>query len=537
MTSEWLRLNRFAGAPSERVLSPRITSTIFPRLPPPGRRVFRVCLVVMLTALLTLAALRITPALIAVGALGVPLLFALYLRECDIHREIPRGQLALSVVLGAALGVAAMLTTGKLVADSYEVSIVAGMAVIHYLRHGLGIPLAASLLKLVPAAVVRLLSRPPRMALDGFAVGAAGALAFSAAATLTRLAPQFALGAVASSRSVSGLIVEAAISGFTVPLAGAASGGTVGAALWFTPDPAASPQDRRRARVALAVLAVAVVLIFVGVVITDVAGLSQWMVLTIHLLLAFAALAMTRVALQIALVHEAHDPAIGPLPEDSRPTTPLRRLLALWTAGVATAAGALVGLSAVVTAKPQTYRCPPDCGQPPVGIPVTALPRFLAPDGAFSVAYPAAGTAYDVKTEPAGVTAKLTVGDGGVLGLFSEPARGRDSRTIAMDFLKRKFPDVKVAYEIPNAMVGYQPGFGVAADRWPQSSSGKFLRVRILLLVAVKNDLALAAVALGPYHQYGPSFGPGLPSGAGLQVALDMGKYVNSFRWKGDPQD
>ena len=59
--------------------------------------------------------------------------------------------------------------------------------------------------------------------------------------------------------------------------------------------------------------------------------------------------------------------------------------------------------------------------------------------------------------------------------------------------------------------------------------------LRLLVLVAVKNDLALIAAASGPYHRFGPDFGSGKPSAVGLQLALDMGQYVNSFAWRGDP--
>ncbi len=90
-------------------------------------------------------------------------------------------------------------------------------------------------------------------------------------------------------------------------------------------------------------------------------------------------------------------------------------------------------------------------------------------------------------------------------------------------------------YEIPNAMVGYQPGYGMVVDSWPQNTTGNYMRMRVVILTAVKNDLALIAVATGPYHEYGPGFGSGKPSGANLDLALDMGKYVNSFRWRSDP--
>ena len=38
--------------------------------------------------------------------------------------------------------------------------------------------------------------------------------------------------------------------------------------------------------------------------------------------------------------------------------------------------------------------------------------------------------------------------------------------------------------------------------------------MRVLVMVAVKNDLALVAAAVGPFHAFGPDFGSGKPSGA-----------------------
>ncbi|MBI3689867.1 MAG: hypothetical protein HY239_04145 [Mycolicibacterium aromaticivorans] len=156
------------------------------------------------------------------------------------------------------------------------------------------------------------------------------------------------------------------------------------------------------------------------------------------------------------------------------------RTVGVWMGAIVVVALILVGVSLTVTKKVPRYMCPPECGAPPMGTPVTGLPRFTAADGSFSVSYPTANSAYEISTAGNGVTAKFTGGDTGVLQLFSEP-------------------------------------------------------VRTVLLVAVKNDLALVAGAVGPYHAFGPDFGPGLPSGANLQIAQDMGKYVNSFAWQGDP--
>jgi hypothetical protein len=190
----------------------------------------------------------------------------------------------------------------------------------------------------------------------------------------------------------------------------------------------------------------------------------------------------------------------------------------------------------LLTPKIVLFMCPPDCGKPPTGTPVMALPRFTAPDGTFSVAYPAPGPAYAIATGDSGVTATYTAGGGGVMQFFSEPANDRSAREIAAAILKRTYPDAKVAYEIPNAMVGYQLGYGEVADDWPQGATASYSRLRILVMAAVKNDVALVAFATGPYRAFGPDFGPGPPSGANLEIAQDMGKYVNSFRWEGDPQ-
>lgn len=131
--------------------------------------------------------------------------------------------------------------------------------------------------------------------------------------------------------------------------------------------------------------------------------------------------------------------------------------------------------------------------------------------------------------------AEFLGGDGGSMQFFSVPVAGRSAEQIAKELVGKRFPDTRTAYEIPNAMVGYQRGFGEIVDWWPQGANSNYQRMRVLIMVAIKNDLALVASAVGPYHEFGPDFGFGKPSGANTQIALDMGKYVNSFSWQGDP--
>ena len=187
-----------------------------------------------------------------------------------------------------------------------------------------------------------------------------------------------------------------------------------------------------------------------------------------------------------------------------------------------------------LVARESVYVCPPDCGRPPTAVPVASLPRFVASGGQFSVSYPEPGAAYDVTTEADAVNARMTVGDGGLLRLFSEPALGRDARRVVEQLMAKRFPNAVIAYELPNAAVGYQPGYGVVADfRQPGMSNRSDLRV--VVVAAVKNDLALVATAEGPFRRFSRDFGPGPPSAASVEIALDMGKYVESFSWRGDP--
>jgi hypothetical protein len=182
------------------------------------------------------------------------------------------------------------------------------------MRDGLGVPIGGMLLMLVPAALVRLFRPGTRESLDGFAIGALGALMFTAAATLTRLAPQFATGMVARARPMDGLMVEAGIRGVAVPLTAAAVGGLMGTALWFTRPANKKHQHRNYVRLALILIALAVIVMYAVIGLVDVARFPQNLQLIAHLAVAAIALLALRVGLQLALLHEAHDEILSDEP-------------------------------------------------------------------------------------------------------------------------------------------------------------------------------------------------------------------------------
>jgi hypothetical protein len=205
----------------------------------------------------------------------------------------------------------------------------------------------------------------------------------------------------------------------------------------------------------------------------------------------------------------------------------------LTTLGTGVAVVVAAGMTAAVLATPPRprYTCPPDCGRPPIGQPMDTNPRFVSADGEFSVQYPSPGSSYKATLHSGWVELEYFGGDTGTLDLWGEAAAKRSPKQIVDKVIADYYPNATLDYEIPNAMVGYELGYGAVFDQYPQDSIGEFTRLRVVTLCAVKNDYALVASAIGPYHEFSPSFGSGHPSGVNLELALDMGKYVNSFRW------
>jgi RsiW-degrading membrane proteinase PrsW (M82 family) len=306
--AEWLRIGVFGAAPGEPVLLPAVASSLFPRLPQRARAPFRLTLVMVLAGLVVFAVLKMPAPLIAVATLGLPLLFVVYLQESDAYRDVPLRYVVLTVALGVLLGVGWVLITGAAVARSYGVPLGTGIVGAQVLREGLGVSVAALVVMLLPAVVVRLFRPPTREALDGFMIGALGALMFTAAANLARLAPQFAIGMVAKSRPMSSIIVEAGIHGLTMPIAAAAAGGLVGTALWFTRPPEKTDRHGGFVRVTIALFAAAVLALYAGLGVVDVARLPQFMQLAMHLTAMMVAVVVLRTGLQLAVLHEQHDP-------------------------------------------------------------------------------------------------------------------------------------------------------------------------------------------------------------------------------------
>jgi hypothetical protein len=303
-----LRPRTYVVAPREWVLFPMITSTLFPQLPRVYRNPFRIGMAIMLAGVIVLSALGLLGPLVVLAALGVPALFMLYLWQSGVPHDIPGHAFALAAGLGAGFGVGWVWITGGLVARIYGVPMAAGFLLQNLVSTGLVIAIGGAALMILPAVLVRILvglRRRSRESLDGFTIGALSALSFTAAATTTRLAPQFVAGLLTNVHPVR-RFVEAVLYGVASPLTAAALGGLIGMLLWFAPGPRVA--DRRgRVRVILLLFTLTVVVIYTAIWLIDETPLPRWPQLGLHILMTAVALIVARTGVQMALLHERRD--------------------------------------------------------------------------------------------------------------------------------------------------------------------------------------------------------------------------------------
>ena len=304
-----LRPRVYATAHRETLWLPRLSSTLFPRFPGEARRPLRFGVILVTIAIVVLSLLRMNGPLAVVATLGWPLMGTIYIWQSDGFRDIGLRIYAIAMVLGIAFGVGWWLTAGKMLATSYGVSTATGLQVIAVINTIVLLNLGGAALMLLPAFVARLVRVPVRESLDGFIVGAVGALWYSIAATTTIQAPQFAEGLL-EGHSAGRMFQDWATNGIVVPVVATAAGGLIGLSLWFQPDRRPG-RGARQARGSLTVATVLAFGLYVAVWLVDAQAPPLLVDIAVKLALTVAALMTIRAAIQIALLHEVPDPASG----------------------------------------------------------------------------------------------------------------------------------------------------------------------------------------------------------------------------------
>lgn len=303
----WLRIRAYTAAPDEHLVRPSITTSVFPQLPRRSRSAFRVGLILLVVLLIVFTSLRWQPPLIGISALGLPLLFLVYLLETDAFDDLSIGTLVVSAVLGIGLGSGWAIVTEAIWAHTYDDELGTPMTTAQTLINLVAMPISGVLLMLLPVTVVRLWRPGVRESLDGFVIGALAALCFSAAGTLTRGVPEFANGLVAKDFPMDALLSLAAIRGVAGPVTAAAVGGMVGAVLWFRQRP--NPETVRHwySLTSPAPAITFAVLAYVAQNSIDFAWISYEQIVGLYAAITVLAVVVLRIVLHCTLLTEPSD--------------------------------------------------------------------------------------------------------------------------------------------------------------------------------------------------------------------------------------
>lgn len=308
-----LRPSVFAAAPRQPITLPLVTSSLFPKLSESSRKPFRLGLFLGLAALAIFAWWRLVGPLVIVTAFGIPLLFVLYLWQSNAFADIPPRALATAITIGAGTGVGWWWWAGARVAEAYDVPLGVGAQLQDAINMGMAITVVGALLMVLPAIIVRLLGWTTEESLDGFVIGALGALAHSASGTITWFAPQFTAGLL-QHYGPTRLFEEAFLYGVVDPIAAAAAGGLIGLELWFRPNSRAR-RHPWRLRAALTIFTTLVLSLYIVVYVVDAAALPLAAEVGINTAMTALVLLTLRCAVQMALLHEQPDAATGrPVP-------------------------------------------------------------------------------------------------------------------------------------------------------------------------------------------------------------------------------
>jgi len=228
-------MNAYTAAPAQGVARVAIISTLFPHLPQRRGGPFRAALGAGAALVALLAGLHLFAPATTAAVLVLPVLYLMYLYEVEVYESEPWLVVGATLVAGAFLGlVFTNLTGGKL-----SQLVLTGDRDTALVLAGVVIPVVAQLLMLAGPVFLYLLRGRFREPLDGLTFGAASALGFTLASSLTQLWPLLAGPLVAAGSPVDWALRLARL-GLLVSLINACTTAAVAASIWL------HRYDRRR---------------------------------------------------------------------------------------------------------------------------------------------------------------------------------------------------------------------------------------------------------------------------------------------------
>ena len=229
-------------------------------------------------------------------------------------------------------------------------------------------------------------------------------------------------------------------------------------------------------------------------------------------------------------------------------------MVALLLAGLALLTGILV-VVAVFAPAPPPAPCPPlRCQAPPIGdmgaassegTQASSQGRLYRNPQGFTVRYypfPGTTTYPGVSTNASSITFsfpfKASYGGTSYLTVIGQPDGGATPQQIVNDAISAVAPNAQVQFLMPQAYVGYWPGYGEAFETQVASADGSNATYELIVMAAVHNGFGIAVVASGQLLRQvtpGSSFWDGHPSPAAINVAYVADSTVNGIAFPGAP--
>ena len=229
------RTHSFAASPTEQVAHVSIITTLFPHLPHRRGAPFRMALIAGGAVVLLLAAFHLFAFATVAAVLVLPVLYLIYLYEVEVYESEPWLVTGATMAVGAVLGFAAAYVFGGSVAARLITGDQAGVLVLA----ALVIPVVGQALMLAGPLFLYAFRDRFREPLDGLTFGAASALGFTLAGTLTQFWPLLD-GPLVGTGSTLDWAVRLTRAGLLVMLVNACTTAGVTASMWM------QRYDRRR---------------------------------------------------------------------------------------------------------------------------------------------------------------------------------------------------------------------------------------------------------------------------------------------------
>ena len=292
-TASATRRHAFAAVPSESVAHLSIISTLFPHLPHRSGGAFRAALIAGVAVVVLLAALQLFAPATAAATFLLPGLYLLYLYEVEVYESEPWLLVGATMVAGALFCYAFTAFAGGIV-SRLNLTGDKGSA---FLLAGIAIPIVAQALMLAGPLFLFSFRSRFREPLDGLTFGAASALGFTLASSLTVFAPLIA-GPLVGSGAPLDWALRLLRAGILVSLINASTTGLVTAALWLQ----RYEQGRSRRFWQASVLATSIVAVGSQLVL----GMLSFVVSNLEIEVVIRALATIALLLYVRLViHQA----------------------------------------------------------------------------------------------------------------------------------------------------------------------------------------------------------------------------------------